>query len=229
MNRDEQRTRRAALPPRRKKVNGNVVLAPSEPAGGTWIAVNDHGATFALVNWYSIKNRVERKAVSRGEVVNAVSASGSLDFAEAMIASLPLNRVNPFRLIGIFPARREVVELRWDLKKLSRKGHQWETQQWISSGYNETAAQLVRGKIFRQALRQHSAGSRNWLRRLHRSHDPETGPFSTCVHRADAETVSYTEVAVSSRRAKMCYHPGAPCQDSTISVHRIRLRTQQVK
>jgi hypothetical protein len=32
------------------------------------------------------------------------------------------------------------------------------------------------------------------------------------MHRADAATVSFTEIAVSSRGAVMRYHAGAPCQ-----------------
>ena len=37
-----------------------------------------------------------------------------------------------------------------------------------------------------------------WMRRLHRSHVPAPGPFSICVHREDARTVSYTEIEAAS-------------------------------
>jgi hypothetical protein len=69
----------------------------------------------------------------------------------------------------------------------------------------------VRSRTFKHALRQHSAGRLCWLRRLHRSHTPQSGPFSTCMHRTDAITVCYTEVAVSSCHAGMTYHDGSPC------------------
>src|SRR6266700_7181437 len=65
MNRDEKLTRPTALPPRKRMVNGRAVVVPSDPGGGTWIALNDHGATLALINWYSITARVDGKAVSR--------------------------------------------------------------------------------------------------------------------------------------------------------------------
>src|SRR5204862_7203877 len=83
MNRDEKLTRPTALPPKKRTVNGRAVFAPSEPGGGTWIALNDQGATLALMNWYSIKARIERNALSRGEIVNSVSASVSSDSADA--------------------------------------------------------------------------------------------------------------------------------------------------
>jgi hypothetical protein len=179
------------------------------------MAVNDHGATHALINWYSVTARVDGKAVSRGEVVNDVATANAPGLAEAALHELPLDRINPFRLVGVYPAAGNIIEWRWNLKQLVRKSHRWKSQQWISSGFDERTAQSVRGKTFQRAGLQHSAGSLGWLRRLHRSHSPEAGPFSTCMHRADAATVSYTEVTATSNRIAMRYHAGAPCQHSS--------------
>jgi hypothetical protein len=165
-----------------------------------------------LINWYSVHRRVRENAVSRGEVVDTVRGAATPDFVDAALARLSLKRINPFRLIGIFPSVRQIVEWRWNLQRLTRKPQRWTPQQWISSGYDEPAAQRVRSRIFRHARRQRTAGTLEWLRRLHRSHAPDKGPFSTCMHRADAVTVSCTEVTVSARIARMRYHPGAPCQ-----------------
>ncbi len=79
------------------------------------------------------------------------------------------------------------------------------------SGPARSRGQRVRNQIFQKAQRQKSVGTLGWLRRLHRCHAPESGPFSTCMHRSDAATVSYTEIAVSGRRVRMQYHAGAPC------------------
>jgi len=213
MNRDEKLMRAGGLLPKVRAVNDRSVLCPSEPGGGTWIALNDGGATLALINWYSICARVVTNPISRGEVVNAVSAAIAPAEADRALDQLALRRINPFRLIGVFPAKREVVEWRWDLKRLIRLKCRWESQQWISSGFDELTAQRIRGRTFRQALRQKTAGSVDWLRRLHRSHAPGRGPFSTCMHRAEAATVSYTEVVVSGAGAVMLHRAGAPCQD----------------
>jgi hypothetical protein len=214
MNRDEKLTRVNGLPPRELQVNGHRVLNPSEPSGGTWIALNDSGATFALINWYSITTRVGKNPVSRGNVVNAVRAKSSVEKVIAALVSLPLKQTNPFRLIGVFPATREVVEWRWDLKKLSQRNCTWKMQQWISSGCDEPQAQRFRSATFRAAMEQKSFGTTEWLRRLHRSHAPECGPFSTCMHRADAATVSYTEVSISTDSATMRHTLGSPCETS---------------
>lgn len=220
MNRDEQLDRVEALPPARRKLDGRAVIYPSEPGGGTWIALNDQGVCLTLVNWYSIATRVAGKFVSRGRVIPAVCAFSEPDLTHAALEGLPLMQINPFRLVGIFPNRREIAEWRWDLKRLVRQPHAWRAQQWISSGFDEPAAQRVRGRIFRLASRQVSTGRVDWLRRLHRSHAPKVGPTSTCMHREDAATVSYTEVAVLPRQAGMAYHAGAPCRGALSAVYR---------
>ena len=211
MNRDEKLTRPSGLPPKLTTVNGRAVVCPSEPGGGTWIALNDGGACLALINWYSVDRRIGHNPMSRGEVVKAVCATDSYEMVQTILNGLPLQRINPFRLIGIFPRARQIFEWRWNLKSLIRKKCRWKSQQWISSGFDEPTAQRVRGRTFLGALQGHSVRRLNWLRRLHGSHSPERGPFSNCMHRMDAATVSYTEVAVSRRRAGMRYHPGPPC------------------
>jgi hypothetical protein len=212
MNRDEKLTRTSGLSPAESLINGRRVLAPSEPSGGTWISVNDTGVTFALINWYSIRTKMETKAVSRGEVVRSVSFCNTAVLADEKLELLPLKHINPFRLIGIFPDTKEILEWRWDLNRLSTQKHSWRLQQWISSGFDEPQAQRMRGKTFQTVARQASAGSLVWLRRLHRSHLPTTGPFSTCMHREDAATVSYTEVSVSSQKSTIRYFGESLCR-----------------
>ena len=220
MNRDEKLSRTAGISPKETQRNGRRVLAPSEPAGGTWFAANDAGVTFALINWYSIQARAGGTPVSRGEVVRIVESSSSVAAAIKQLEELPLQLINPFRLIGIFPETKEISEWRWDLNKLRRKTHRWQIQQWISSGFDEPKAQQIRSATFRQALKQKSVGTLAWLRRLHRSHKPKAGPFSICMHRVDAATVSYTEANVSSRTASMRYIGDAPCQCTLVTLPR---------
>jgi hypothetical protein len=212
MNRDEKRARPAARPPAIEPAGGRRALFPSEPGGGTWIGVNDAGVCFALINWYAIKARVASHPVSRGGVVRLALAADAIFEAVKILGELPLKDMNPFRLLGFFPANRQIVEWRWDLEKLAPLRHRWETRNWISSGFDEPGAQQSRTRAFAASLRQRSAGDLAWLRRLHRSHEPARGPYSICMHRDDAATVSYSEVIVSSREAKMRYHPGTPCQ-----------------
>jgi hypothetical protein len=219
MNRDEKRSRAKGLPPAIRDVHGRRVLYPSEPTGGTWISLNDNGVTFALINWYSVPSRPGGNFMSRGTVIPSLSAADSPAQVDTGLAAIPLHLMNPFRLIGVFPTSKTVVEWRWNLKKLIRKRHRWRAQQWISSGFEEPTAQKVRSKTFMQAQTQRSAGTFDWLRRLHRSHWPQAGPFSTCVHRDDAATVSYTEINVLRRCYRMHHICEAPCSCIASEVH----------
>ena len=214
MNRDETLSRAAGLPPKTFSLHGRKIICPSEPGGGTWIALNALGVTFALINWYSVKAVAGKNPVSRGVVVNAVAAENSAAVAGKILAQLPLGQINPFRLIGVFPATREIFEWRWDQKNLHRANHSWRAMQFISSGLDEPQAQRIRSETFRAALKQKTAGTRAWLGRLHRSHAPARGPFSTCMHRADAATVSCTKIIVTMQTAELRHHVGAPCEDA---------------
>ena len=223
MNRDEKLTRATALSPARHRIASRDALFPSEPGGGTWIGVNDSGATFALINWYSIPVWVEGESFSRGDVVKSILAADAPALADRLLAGAPLPRINPFRLIGVFPSSESVVEWRWNLRRLERVDHPWKINTWISSGFDEPGAQRSRGERFVRALQQASDGTADWLRRLHRSHGAERGPYSTCMHRDDAATVSYTEISVTRRTATMRYLPGAPCCKLPFSTHHLEM------
>jgi hypothetical protein len=218
MNRDEKCTRAKGLPPELRNCEGRQVIYPSEPGGGTWIALNDKGVAFALINWYSVTAKAKANIVSRGAIIPSLSAADSLVLADTGLVGLPLDRINPFRLIGVFPACQRIMEWRWDSNRLIRKHHRWRVQQWISSGFDEPTAQRVRSKAFRQAQAQKSMGTIGWLRRLHRSHSPQRGPFSTCMHRDDAATVSYTELCLFGNRARICHTCSAPCFGGALHV-----------
>jgi hypothetical protein len=224
MNRDEKLTRVQALPPAKASLDGRVVLCPYERSGGTWIAVNDTGGSFVLINWYTVKAPAHLNPVSRGKIVSRVKPLILPALAMGVLKRLPLKRMKPFRLIGIFLASKKIYEWRWDLKQLVCKPHLWQTQQFISSGFDEPTAQRLRAETFRQRRRQRSFGTLKWLRRLHRSHSPKAGPFSTCMHRAEAATVSYTELNVSASRVTMRYVTGAPCKQRAVSLRTLQLR-----
>src|SRR2546423_1684874 len=120
MNRDEKRTRAKGRPPAIRNLNGRRVLYPSEPTGGNWSALNDKGVSFALINWYSVPANATGNIVSRGTIILSLSLAVSSALTNPRLASLPLDRINPFRLIGIFLASREIIEWHWNLKQITR-------------------------------------------------------------------------------------------------------------
>jgi hypothetical protein len=211
MNRDEKRDRLASLRPAVVELENHRPIFPREPTGGTWISVNDSGVCLALINWHRVERQPKNDVVSRGEVVRALAGKSCVDELAAGIAKLPLRKLRPFRLIAIVPAERRVIEWRWNLQRLVIRNHEWQRQHWFSSGFDEHRAEVERQRVCAAANDQQSAESLRWLRQLHRSHAPTRGPFSICMHRADASTVSYTEISVTEKSASMRYASGPPC------------------
>lgn len=209
MNRDELNSRPRAKAPRRQWSGSHAALYPSEPGGGTWIGVNDAGLTLALINWYAKPQRDRALCVSRGIVIPHLLAADGLADIGVLLSDLPLAQINPFRLVAVSPADRAVTEWRWDGKNLECRRHGWKRRHWFSSGYDEALVHRKRAGVTRAAAK--SAQTPAWLRQLHRSHQPERGAFSVCMHRQDARTVSYTEIVTSGSKAQMRYAAGSPC------------------
>jgi len=211
MNRDERLTRELALSPVPITTASLSAVYPRESGGGTWIGSNAAGITFALLNQNpgpqaSVKER------SRGEIIPALMESAHFSEAMRRFQQTDLRRLLPFVLVGIFPAEQIISQCQWDGNELKFLRIGWDVRHWFSSGVSDEMARKVRGSTCYEAWRRRDAGSAEWLRGLHASHSPVRGSFSICVHRPDAATVSYTEVAYGGGNLTMRYHAGHPCQ-----------------
>jgi hypothetical protein len=237
MNRDEKRNRSTALAPAVVKLGSRRAIFPREPTGGTWISANDAGVCLSLINWHRIRREPKHEVVSRGIVVMELAGKSTTDEIAHGVRKLPLRRLRPFRLVSVVPEEGRVTEWRWNLQRLTRHQHKWQRQHWFSSGFDERRAEIERQRVCDAAVAEGDdpgngsirAGvkatgySLSWLRRLHRSHGPKRGAFSICMHRADARTVSYTEVTVSKKRATMRYKSGPSCSNGSIVTRTISL------
>ena len=148
---------------------------------------------------------------SRGEIIRKLAGTTTSDEISTAVHKLPLRKLRPFRLIAIAPDESRVVEWRWDLNRLSVRKHPWESHHWFSSGFDEPTAEAERTRVCSAQPDESARRALKWLRRLHRSHEPERGPFSICMHRPTAATVSYTEITVTPTSVTMCYKDGPPC------------------
>lgn len=229
MNRDEQRRRIPGRPPECFQVGQRRILHPTEPGGGTWISLNDHGVVFALLNAYSIETQSTPDAGfrSRGAIILALRDAVACDEASARLQALNLRSTRPFRLFGFFDRGRQIQEWTWNAATVSLARHRSVPAAWHSSGYQEPEAQRLRGETVRSRLQDPDAGTLEWLRRLHGSHAPVCGPFSICMHREDAATVSYSEVEVTAAAMTLRHHQGALCGTPAWSVAR-SLRAAEV-
>ena len=215
MNRDELRSRPRALGPRYFERNGRIAVYPSEPLGGTWIAANAYGQLFALLNCYSANGHTStEKQRSRGEIIPQMIFDSDFRAAASILISPKLAGILPFRLIGIDPKHRVLREWHWDGRRICRSAVPWARKHWFSSSLSDVQAEVYRSATCTLAACVRDPGGPHWLADLHRSHRPFSGPYSICVHRPDAVTVSYTEVLVNSRLISTRYVAGSPCEST---------------
>lgn len=212
MNRDERLTRETAMPAAIVEREGVPAVYPREGAtGGTWIAGNAEGMAFALLN----QNRTPGtgpKLRSRGHVIPSLIHSAGMREAVQRLEALDMSGMMPFLLTGFFPAEQSIVEWKWDGAFLKFRPWTWRARHWFSSGISDFMAAKVRGEFCQTAWQRRDAGSREWLRRVHASHAPVRGSFSICMHRAEAASVSYTEIGYDGLTLDLRYHAGHPCQ-----------------
>jgi Transport and Golgi organisation 2 len=228
MNRDDLLVRAAALPLVRVQFGAHAAVYPQENGGGTWIGVNQAGIGFSLLNW-AIPPKYAR-AKSRGTVIPQMLVCTGLDHARMVFEQLDLASILPFRLVGFSPVDRAVAEWRWDGEVIAEQSHEWAARHWFSSGASDDEAARIRREITARWWQDEIAGSPEWIRRLHASHEPERGVFSICAHRSIGGTLSYTEIEVASARVSIAYSPVSPCQgvDFCDSVSLPRLATAAI-
>jgi len=216
-NRDEKHTRAIAAPPGPyvSELTGVQFLAPRDPdGGGTWLSVNESGITVCLLNAATSNNSAVPKK-SRGALVWALAGAGSLSEIRNAILKTDLEPYAAFTLLALAPTLAPLVYT------------------WDAAGQLEcadphipmlTSSSFDSGRVCASRLLDFQATTRN-LDDFHRSHGdhPNGSAYSTCMHREDAATVSFSRIDVSATTACFHYSPGAPCRNlpgHTISLHR---------
>jgi hypothetical protein len=91
----------------------------------------------------------------------------------------------------------------------------------FSSSRDPARARIERERILDELRRKHGGLDADRLRAFHASHEPERGPFSPCMHREDASTVSFSHVRVGAREIVFEYRPGPLCERSEIAAARL--------
>lgn len=211
-NRDELLTRRLSTPPMESVRTGVRYLAPLDgDHGGTWIVANERGVTLCVMNLYGAAVRDPgATARSRGLMLPELADVGSADEAHSRLASTDLSRYRGFTLIAFAPLGPHGVAC-WDGATLTFDPLEITDRPLSSSAYDAPGAARSRTE---QLLRLTSNGRSidgALLASYHRSHDPERGPYSVCMHRADAATVNYTHVTVTPSHVEMRHAQGSPC------------------
>lgn len=214
-NRDESRARLPALPPRAQARNGVPFLcALDADAGGTWLGVNAFGLSVGVLNGRS-DAPAPAAPRSRGLLVLDLLDTPDTATLERRLDALDLGSTRAFRLIALEPGAR-LLEASWDGRELRRARRSESEQPVCSSSLDPEGAAASRTAAWAQ-VRARGVPDERAHEEFHRGHVPQRGALSACMHRADAETVSFTRTRVSARRVELGYRPGSPCGEAEIA------------
>jgi transport and Golgi organization protein 2 len=208
-NRDEKLTRKSALEPRLAVRNGTRFLAPVDgDFGGTWIATNELGVSICLLNGANLTGSETHAAApgrSRGLLLLDLIPLPSVAAICNRLRETDISAFAPFTLAALEPGHPAAV-LEWDGSKKTLLFEEADRLMLTSSSFDSEEVRRSRQDEYSHV----HAGE--GLFAFHRSHAPARSAYSTCMHRADAKTVSFSWIQVSREETHFFYTPGAPCE-----------------
>jgi hypothetical protein len=212
-NRDEKFKRKRALPPRLEERDSVKFLAPVDPDfGGTWIAANELGMTVCLLNGANLTGAAAPDQVaarSRGLLLAELMPCSSMDALVKHVLGADLSGFAPFTLAALEPDQPAAL-MEWDGSQKTVRSQDERCFMLTSSSFETGLVRAGREEQFRKLLAAHPDAE--MLTAFHKSHVPSRSAYSTCMHRPDAQTVSFSRIHVGQREVEFHYSPAAPCE-----------------
>lgn len=219
-NRDELLTRGPEIPPRiQTSPEGVRYIAPEDSeAGGTWIAVNEHGLTVALLNGYTLsRGPALHRYESRGTLVRNLAALERPLESLAMLSPKELANYQPAVVFLKAPGEPALVA-RWDGLTVAIDVNGERQLPLTSSSYEQDEVQKSRRALYASLVLEGVEGERAEspaparLSAFQSHVDAEHGPtaFTPTMLRPDAATRSQCHIMVTETNVHFEYRPGPP-------------------
>lgn len=210
-NRDEQKSRALALPPKLIELQGTSVLMPIDPQGqGSWISINQQGLSLCLLNNYQGKVPAGH-LISRGLLLKSLAGLTDVEQVTLAFEQLNLARFAPFTLLAFDPRltqhHGDVLAYAWDGETFNCAPT---SSPLFSSGIELAQVQRYRTEIYHQITADGVTPEK--LLAFHCHQHPQWPHLSVAMQRDDAHTVSFTHIKVSDGQLGMSYFSGRPTQ-----------------
>jgi hypothetical protein len=216
-NRDERHSRKPGAPPALQGARGMRFVAPTDgDHGGSWIGVNEAGLALCLLNGYEgapTASAAEGDYRSRGLLLTGLIDCATVSQVRERVLGADLSCYRPLTMAVLTPDEPALL-VRWAGGRKSFDAAGDAAMPLTSSSYRGDEVSAARRSLFRRMVDESGAVTPEFLREFHRSHEPERGAFSVCMHRGDAATVSFSHVKVDGRLIEFSYQPLSPCERS---------------
>lgn len=214
-NRDEKKTRAVALGPRVSTRDGVRFIAPTDGEfGGTWISSNEFGISVCLLNDAGLTDAPRclsaAPSASRGLILPPLMASESLLEVCERLSKSDLTAFAPFTAAVLEP-RQDAAVVEWTG---TGKNVLFSADGYVPLASSSFDPDGVRARRRAEFLRLQSSGRLDavLLHKFHEGHGSRRDAYSPCMHRPDAETVSFSWIKVTSEEVDFFYSPAAPCR-----------------
>ena len=211
-NRDERLTRKPALAPRVRELKETRVIAPEDgDHGGSWIAVNEFGLALCLLNRYDDTSDEQAKPrTSRGLLIMELINSPSIAIMRSRIKWMDLSDFEPFTILILEPGSTSLLA-HWTGSECLIENNGESEMPLISSSFDTRGVTAFRKELYARLAARAERIDEDLLYAFHTSHAPVRSAYSPCMHRADAQTVSFSWVKVAHTKIEFLYCPEAPC------------------
>jgi len=212
-NRDEKLTRPSALGPEIQRRDGVRFVAPVDRlAGGSWIGTNEFGMSVCLLNAPQMTEHLSGQHYhSRGLILQELLSAASVDEASARLWQFDLSLFAPFT-IALLKSGRHSTVIDWDGREKAVIPFADPCMPLVSSSIDPQGVKLRRRDQFHRHVRAAGKLDAAVLFTFHLSHGVAADAYSPCMHRSDAETVSFSWVKVTETQVEFFYAPGPPCR-----------------
>jgi hypothetical protein len=232
-NRDEKRTRKAALAPLLVEREGVRYVSPVDgDAGGTWIGTNEFGVSACLLNGGNLSGKtgpafeagpagkaehLESPLKSRGFVLPDVLTRPCLQEIRSFLRRTDLSSYAPFTLAALEPSQPAFV-FEWSGSERIFEDRAGSHSIVTSSSFDSGAVRAGRLAQYRQVFGSAATVDPDSALAFHRSHTPSRSAYSVCMHRPDAVTVSFSTISVTRSSVVFDYFAQPPCCEDNAPV-----------
>jgi hypothetical protein len=213
-NRDEKRTRGRAFAPVIRECGGVRYVAPIDSdSGGTWIAANEFGVSVCLLNGVAGSHSYfPAPRRSRGLLLRELACEPAGAECLLSLRHYDLRPYAPFVLLILEPDRPAILA-EWNSERLTVNAAA-ARMPLTSSSFDSCGVRRFRLEEFSRRAGRAARVDAALLYQFHASHGASPDAYSPCMHREDAETVSFSWVVVTLEEVRFLYSPSAPCRCS---------------